>query len=150
MRTLLTTAAVFVTLNAANAAGDVWTNNNPACQHDCQSSTVITPAPLPAPTGPVIQIPTVITPAPLGWISSNFVECRDHENYCYVSVRADGANIRRSPGGYVFMALVNRVPVVALDWSGNWTQIGVPCDLHPTGLRSDTMHGVSLKTCSGE
>jgi hypothetical protein len=45
------------------------------------------------------------------------------------------------------MALVNRVPVVALDWSDNWTLIGVPCDLRATGLRSDTAYGVSLQTC---
>ena len=150
MRTLLATAAVLASLTAANAAGDVWTNNNPACQHDCQSSTTITPPVLSAPTGPVILIPPVVpvpTVAPLGWISSNFVECHDHENYCQVSVRADGANIRRTPNGYAFMALVNHVPVVALDWSDSWTLIGVPCDLRATGLRSDTMHGVSLQTC---
>ena len=52
-----------------------------------------------------------------------------------------------TPNGYAFMALVNHVPVVALDWSDSWTLIGVPCDLRATGLRSDTMHGVSLQTC---
>jgi hypothetical protein len=142
MRTLLTTAAVFVTLNAANAAGDVWTNNNPACQHDCQSSTTITP-PVPAPTGPVIQIPNVIVPtvvAPLGWVYTRFVTC--NVNNCYIDVAADGANIRRAPNGYSFMALVNDVPVVVLQQSGKWSQIGVPCDLHPTGLRSDTISRV--------
>jgi hypothetical protein len=146
MKTLLATAAVLATIASANAA-DIYTNNNPSCQSNCTCSTTIAPPPALPPISP---LPVEIgPPPPLGWIYGRYVDCPDgHPGHgCFINVRADGANVRRVPNGPVFLSLINGVPLVLFEWEGSWVHVGVRCNLRPTGLRSDTAHGVSLQTC---
>jgi hypothetical protein len=140
-KTMLGAVALAALALPANAA-DIYTNINPMCQVNCQGSNTVT-----APTTPSVdRPPMVVLPTALGWVSDRFVHCTTRGG-CYINVRADGANIRKDPGGYIFMALVNGVPLVVLDQSEGWTLIAASCDLGPTGLRSDTAHGVSLQAC---
>jgi hypothetical protein len=105
---------------------------------------VIIPPAIPAAPVPVpVPVPVVPPPPPaLGWVSARFVDCNDH---CYISVRADGANVRDNPGGRVFLALVNDTPLVVYQRSGSWLLIAPLCNLRPVTW-SDS-HGVPLDAC---
>jgi hypothetical protein len=93
---------------------------------------------------PVVNPPIALPPPPpaLGWVFARYVNCNGH---CYISVYADGANIRHNPNGRVILALVNDTPVVVYQRSGSWLLIAPLCNLGPVTW-SDS-HGVPLDAC---
>lgn len=87
-------------------------------------------------------------PPPIGWVYTNYTVC-EAPRVCpvvYVSVGADGLNVRTVPNGPATAALVNGTPLVVLDRQGAWTLVAPACDLIPTGAWSWTA-GVPLIRC---
>jgi hypothetical protein len=64
----------------------------------------------------------------------------------FVSVAADGLNVRVAPDGPPAMALVNGTPLYVLDRQGSWSLVAPACDLVPTWAWSWTA-GVPLNRC---
>ena len=114
------------------------------CDNDgnCAASS---PRPVQQPQPPIV-VPVPVPPPPppsLGWIAGRFIQCNGQ---CYVNVPASGANVRQGPGGQVFAALVNGVPVTVLQVTGYWAEVAPNCALGQTGVWSDTA-GVPLLAC---
>jgi hypothetical protein len=65
----------------------------------------------------------------------------------FVSVGADGLNVRTVPNGPVALALANGTPVVPLQHEGNWMLIAPACVLAPTYTYSVTAGGAPLSVC---
>lgn len=87
-------------------------------------------------------------PEPLGWVYTRYTVCPEPRAcpVVFVSVYADGLNVRVTPDGPPIMALVNGTPLLVLDrWQG-WTLVAPACDLMPTFLWSWTA-GVPLNRC---
>ena len=87
-------------------------------------------------------------PAPLGWVFTRYTVCPE-PRVCpvvFVSVDADGLNVRVSPDGPPIMSLVNGTPLLVLDRVGSWTLVASACDLTPTWAWSWTA-GVPLYRC---
>ena len=93
---------------------------------------------------PIAPLP----PQPLGWVFGRYTTCIDPPMCAsiVVAVGADGLNVRAVPNGPVIAALVNGVPIVPLDRSGDWLLVSVPCLLMPTWTWSWTA-GVPLSVC---
>lgn len=152
MRKLLLGCAAVLLTTAAYA-----TDINPNCQTNCnstlqnhqeQNTTVVAPPatiPIPVP----VPLPSLQLTAPaLGWVYTGYMHCTAPDcSTMYVNVRANGVNVRRTPNGQPFLALVNGVPLIALQWSGRWALVGATCNLVPTGVWSDTA-GVQLHACN--
>ena len=87
-------------------------------------------------------------PAPLGWVYTRYTSCPEPRNcpVVFVSVAADGLNVRVAPDGLPVLALVNGTPLVVLDRQGSWSLVGPACDLVPTWLWSWTA-SVPLNRC---
>jgi hypothetical protein len=87
-------------------------------------------------------------PQPLGWIYTRYTVCEEPRAcpVVFVSVAADGLNVRTVPDGPPTMALVNGTPLYVLDRQGAWTLVAPACDLTPTWLWSWTA-GVPLNRC---
>lgn len=79
-------------------------------------------------------------PPPLGWVYTNYTTCPQPIScpVVFVSVGADGLNVRTTPNGYPVVSLVNGTPLVVLDRQGSWTLVAPACELIPTGLWSWT------------
>jgi hypothetical protein len=103
--------------------------------------TGIIPAPAKAQEAPPL-------PAPLGWVYTRYTSCPGPRScpVVFVSVAADGLNVRAVPDGPPTMALVNGTPLFVLDRQGSWTLVAPACDLTPTWLWSWTA-GVPLDRC---
>jgi len=102
-------------------------------------------APPPPTAGTIVPPPP---PPPLGWVFTRYTVCPE-PRVCpvvFVSVGADGLNVRTVPDGPPIMALVNGTPLVVLTRAGRWTLVAPACELVPTGLWSWTA-GVSLGAC---
>jgi hypothetical protein len=87
-------------------------------------------------------------PQPIGWVYTRYTVCPE-PTVCpvvFVSVFADGLNVRDVPDGLPIMALVNGTPLVVLQRVGSWTLVAAACDLTPTFLWSWTA-GVPLNRC---
>jgi hypothetical protein len=86
-------------------------------------------------------------PPPLGWIWGPYTVCADPScGLLYVSVGADGLNVRAAPDGPPILALINSTPLIPLQRAGNWTLVASACSLTPTFLWSWTA-GVPLYRC---
>ena len=96
---------------------------------------------------PQVQAPIPANPNPIGFVVWRFVQCDTYGQNCFISVPADAANVRVSPGGEITGALINGVPVTVLGRAGYWLAIQVTCQLTRTGLFSDTAGGVPLLGC---
>jgi hypothetical protein len=85
---------------------------------------------------------------PLGWVYTQHTSCPEPRAcpVVFVSVAADGLNVRAAPDGPPTMALVNGTPLYVLDRQGSWTLVAPACDLVPTWLWSWTA-GVPLNRC---
>jgi len=98
-------------------------------------------APLPP---AVIEAPP---PPPMGWVYTGYTSCADPScGTLFVSVPADGLNVRVDPNGPAVMSIVNGTPLVVVQRQGDWTLVAAACNLAPTGLWSWT-HGVALSGC---
>jgi len=87
-------------------------------------------------------------PPALGWIWRTLAPCANPDcSVLTVSVGADGANIRVSPGGPVSFALANGVPLFPSERVGNWVLVSAACALVPTWTFSVTAGGVPLSVC---
>jgi hypothetical protein len=86
-------------------------------------------------------------PPPLGWVFVPYTSCGDPScGVIYVSVAADGLNVRTVPNGPPVLALVNGTPLIPLQRDGNWMLVAAACNLTPTFLWSWTA-GVPLDRC---
>jgi hypothetical protein len=87
-------------------------------------------------------------PQPIGWVFTRYTVCPEPAvcPVVFVSVYADGLNVRDVPDGLPIMALVNGTPLVVLQRVGSWTLVAPACDLTPTFLWSWTA-GVPLNRC---
>jgi hypothetical protein len=87
-------------------------------------------------------------PPPIGWIYGPYTSCADPPRCStgFVSVQADGLNVRSTPDGIPVMALVNGTPFVPLRRDGNWFLISPACELTPTWAWSWTAN-VPLNRC---
>jgi hypothetical protein len=94
----------------------------------------------------VAQMPP--PPQPLGWVFTRYTVCPE-PRVCpvvFVSVYADGLNVRAAPDGPPIMSLVNGTPLIVLDRWQSWTLVAPACDLTPTWAWSWTA-GVPLHRC---
>ena len=87
-------------------------------------------------------------PQPIGWVYTRYTVCPEPRScpIVFVSVGADGLNVRDVPDGVSIMALVNGTPLLVLQRVGSWTLVAPACDLTPTFLWSWTA-GVPLNRC---
>jgi hypothetical protein len=87
-------------------------------------------------------------PLPLGWVYTQYTSCPNPQNcpVVFVSVGADGLNVRAVPDGPPIMSLVNGTPLTVLTRQGSWTLVAPACDLTPTWAWSWTA-GVPLNRC---
>lgn len=92
--------------------------------------------------------PVAEPPPPLGWVYTRYTVCPEPVTcpVVFVSVGADGLNVRVDPDGPPIMSLVNGTPLVVLDRRGSWSLVAPACELVPTGLWSWTA-GVPLTRC---
>ena len=93
---------------------------------------------------PAVEAPA--GPPPTGWVFGPYTTCAPPQPHCFVTVPADGLNIRQAPDGPPFAAVVNGMPLTVYGNTGNWLLVRVDCPLLPTGLWSWTA-GVPLLTC---
>jgi hypothetical protein len=98
-----------------------------------------------APTPPIAEAPP---PQPLGWVYTRFTVCPEPQAcpVVFVSVAADGLNVRADPDGLPLLSLVNGTPLVVLTRQGSWTLVAPACELVPAGAFSWTA-GVPLTRC---
>lgn|SRR5262249_6399909 len=100
-----------------------------------------------APLPPVAEVLPPPPPPPLGWVYSGYTTCADPGcSTLFVTVPADGLNVRADPNGPAILALVNGTPVLPIQRQGNWVLVAPACALEPTGAWSWT-HGVPLSVC---
>src|SRR5262245_51145961 len=87
-------------------------------------------------------------PQPIGWVFTRYTSCPEPRAcpVVFVSVYADGLNVRAVPEGPPIMALVNGTPLFVLDRWQSWTLVAPACDLTPTFLWSWTA-SVPLNRC---
>jgi hypothetical protein len=87
-------------------------------------------------------------PVPLGWVYTRFTSCPEPRTcpVVFVSVAADGLNVRDVPNGAPLLSLVNGTPLLVLAREGSWSLVAPACDLVPTFLWSWTA-GVPLNRC---
>jgi hypothetical protein len=106
------------------------------------------PPPLPEPPPPLAAAPPPPGPPPLGWVFTRYTVCPEPRScpVVFVSVDADGLNVRTVPDGPPIMALVNGTPLVVLDRQRSWTLVAPACDLTPTFLWTWNS-GVPLNRC---
>jgi hypothetical protein len=106
------------------------------------------PPPAYAPSSPPPAIEAPPPPTPLGWVYTRYTVCSEPRAcpVVFVSVDADGLNVRAVPDGPPIMALVNGTPLVVLDRQGHWSLVASACDLTPTWAWSWTA-GVPLNRC---
>jgi hypothetical protein len=99
-------------------------------------------APLPAPSAQALP------PPPLGWVFTRYTVCPEPRDcpVVFVSVAANGLNVRVGPDGPSLMSLVNGTPLLVLTREGGWTLVAPACDLVSTGAFSWTA-GVPLNRC---
>jgi hypothetical protein len=92
--------------------------------------------------------PTPAAPPPLGWVYGPYTQCADPPQCTtgFVTVAADGLNVRMTPNGLPVMALVNGTPFIPLAREGNWFLVAPACDLTPTWAWSWTAN-VPLNRC---
>ncbi len=101
-------------------------------------------APLPPAAPPVVEVPP---PPPLGWVFGGYTNCGDPScGTLFVTVPADGLNVRAIPNGPAVLSLVNGTPLVVVQRQGDWTLVAPGCNLAPTGLWSWTA-GVPSSGC---
>jgi len=103
------------------------------------------PPPAYAPSSPP---PAAEAPPPLGWVWTRGTSCPEPRAcpIVFVSVEADGLNVRASPDGPPLMSLVNGTPLVVLDRQEHWSLVAAACDLTPTWAWSWNA-GVPLNRC---
>src|SRR5262245_20014286 len=79
-------------------------------------------------------------PPPLGVCYTRYTSCPEPRScpVVFVSVAADGLNVRAAPDGPPLLALVNGTPLVVLERQGSWSLVAPACDLVPTWLWSWT------------
>jgi hypothetical protein len=114
------------------------------------------PQPMPAPSAPAnIEPPPAYAPSspppappPLGWVYTRYTVCPEPHTcpVVFVSVYADGLNVRATPDGPPLFALVNGTPLVVLDRQGQWSLVAAACELTPTWAWSWTAN-VPLNRC---
>ena len=106
------------------------------------------PPPAYAPEPPAYAPEPEAPPQPLGWVFTRYTVCPEPRScpVVFVSVGADGLNVRTVPDGPPTIALVNGTPLLVLDRRGSWTLVAPACPLAPTGLWSVTA-GVPLGAC---
>jgi hypothetical protein len=100
------------------------------------------------PPARVTVAPPYQGPPPIGWVYKPYTTCMSWP-YCstvFVSVQADGLNVRTVPNGPPTMALVNGTPIIPIRFEGNWVLVAPACDLTPTWVWSWTA-GVPLNRC---
>jgi hypothetical protein len=99
-----------------------------------------------APPPPAFEGPP---PPPLGWVYTRYTVCPEPRScpVVFVSVGADGLNVRTVPDGPPIMALVNGTPLLVLTRAQHWTLVAPACPLAPTPLWSATA-GVPLAACA--
>lgn len=87
-------------------------------------------------------------PPPLGWVFTRYTVCPEPAvcPVVFVSVDADGLNVRAVPDGPPLMALVNGTPLLVLQRVGSWTLVAPACELTPTYLWTWNS-GVPLMRC---
>jgi len=105
------------------------------------------PPPLPAPMALPPQ-EAAPAPQPLGIVYTRGTVCPE-PRVCpivWVSVAADGLNVREPNTGQPLMALVNGTPLAVLERRGQWTLVAPACALVPTGAWSITAN-VPLNRC---
>jgi hypothetical protein len=97
---------------------------------------------------PAATQPAPLPPMPLGWVFTRYTSCPEPAicPVVFVSVDADGLNVRAVPDGPPLVALVNGTPLLVLQRVGSWTLVAPACDLTPTFLWSWTA-GVPLNRC---
>lgn len=103
------------------------------------------PPPALPPSPPAVPLPP---PRPLGWVYTRYTSCPEPHTcpVIYVSVGADGLNVRTVPDGPPILALVNGTPLIVLTRQDRWTLVAPACELAPTGLWSITAN-VPLGGC---
>jgi len=96
---------------------------------------------------PVAEAP-MPPPPPLGWVFTRYTVCPEPRAcpVVFVSVAADGLNVRAAPDGPPVVSLVNGTPLAVLTRQGSWTLVAPVCELIPTGAFSWTA-GVPLTRC---
>jgi hypothetical protein len=108
------------------------------------------PPPLPPPlVDPGYTAMPPPPPQPLGWVFTRYTVCPE-PRVCpvvFVSVYADGLNVRAVPDGPPTLSLVNGTPLAVLTRQGRWTLVAPACNLVPTGAWSITA-GVPLTGCA--
>src|SRR5262245_61745593 len=80
------------------------------------------------------------------WVFGGYTNCGDPSCALFVTVPADGLNVRTIPNGPAVLSLVNGTPLVVVQRQGDWTLVAPRCNLAPTGLWSWT-GGVPLSGC---
>jgi hypothetical protein len=105
-----------------------------------------------APIPPAVILPPPLPaeppPYPVGWVYGPYTVCPNAPDCrtVFVSVGADGLNVRAVPNGPVLMSLANGTPVMPLQREGNWILVAPLCPLAPTYTWSITS-GVPLSVC---
>ena len=105
------------------------------------------------PPPPVAALPPPVDappagPVPLGWVYGPYTMCTDPKcTGMYVSVGADGLNVRTAPDGPVVASLANGVPLIPMGQDGKWVLVAPACPLAPTYTWSVTAGGVPLSVC---
>jgi hypothetical protein len=104
------------------------------------------PPALPPAPPPVEAAPPA--PPPLGWVFTRYTVCPEPAvcPVVFVSVGADGLNVRATPNGPPILSLVNGTPLGVITRTGQWTLVAPVCNLAPTGLWSWTAN-VPLTAC---
>ena len=74
---------------------------------------------------PVVEVPP---PPPLGWVFGGYTNCGDPScGTLFVTVPADGLNVRTIPNGPAVLSLVNGTPLVVVQRQGDWTLVAPGC-----------------------
>jgi hypothetical protein len=125
-----------------------WARSDPTCAitRTCYPPppAAMAYAPLPPAAPPAVEVPP---PPPLGWVFGGYTNCGDQScGTLFVTVPADGLNVRTIPNGPAVLSLVNGTPLVVVQRQGDWTLVAPGCNLAPTGLWSWTA-GVPLSGC---
>lgn len=156
MRKLITALGVAATLATPAVASPSLTDVYGPAQvpPGCRSSGYcpvrpfawIPPAPPIYVPPPVVYAPFVAPPPlPLGWVYGPYTYASN--GTVWVSVGADGLNVRTGPNGPVALALANGTPIVPTGArQGNWILVAPACALAPTYTFSVTA-AVPLSVC---